>query len=289
MHKELSCIAICLLLTSCSSPKSDNIIMNSVDLIDYSSEHLNETSIMTETFSSEKKFEITDLGIVNCKLLVYENQITENSDENRSFNAIDISIKYPELMYVVEENGGFHSDLVEYTATLNHLIKNKAMDIYMGERGIYLTGINSVTDYDIKFLDNNLLSIVFKTTSVESTRYTNCFALNIDLSNNNLYEPHKLSDEMEQVGLDNMLTPLYFINKGDIEQEIESNNYKIYSGDGMEITDTVEKERIIIAFKGNLDSYLNNTEKFYITEKDIGFISDEVSHKGDSNIILFQK
>lgn len=287
-HKLLHYAILCLLLTLCTNPQSDNNTINSESLVANSFKNVNEMSNDNLEFLCKKEIYLTGLGLTKCNLIMYENNINESSEKNRKFNKIDISIKYPEFMFVIEENSGFDYELIEYTTTLNYLIKVKAIDIYLSDYGVYLAGIRSVTDYEVKFLDNNLLSIYFKTVSVESTKYTNCYAVNIDLSNNELYEAHRFSKQMDKVCADIILTPLDFVSTEVIQQQIESNKYIIYSGDGQEITDSSEKEKIIFAFKENLGSYFQGTDKFYITKEGIVFISDETSYKGDSNNILFK-
>lgn len=93
---------------------------------------------------------------------------------------------------------------------------------------------------------------------------------------------------MDKVCADIILTPLDFVSMEVIKQQIESNKYIIYSGEGQEITDMSEKEKIIFAFKENLGSYFQGTDKFYITKEGIVFISDETSFKGNSYNILFR-
>lgn len=157
-HKLLPYTALCLLLTLCTNLQADNNIINPESLAANSFKNVNEMSNDNLEFLCKKEIYLTGLGLTKCKLIMYENSINESSENKRKFSKIDISIKYPEFMFVIEENSGFDYELIEYTTTLNYLIKVKALDIYLSDYGVYLTGIRSVTDYDMKFLDNNCFS-----------------------------------------------------------------------------------------------------------------------------------
>ena len=291
----MTILAIMLLFTSCSSINdSENEL--SFDDVKTESNYLQDSDVFPKNiidldklgFVNKKELDLVGEGRLTCKMIAYENEISENSEESRIFEKTSINIKYPEFIYVVKKDNGFNYGTLGYTRIINHLVKSKAMNIYFWEYGVYFHGINSRTNYDIKLLDNHYLSILFKMENVESTRYTHNYALNIDLRKEELYTPVRYAVEMDKIGKGVMLQLSDFLTKDEILIQLENDKYKVYHRN-QEITDDNKRFQIIFALKENIDSYFYRDDKFYITKEFIGFISDEIAHKGDSNEVLVQR
>ena len=267
--KKLLFVGVVFVLISCS---------NSVKKQDNESLEENRINLSSLGFKSEKEIELLGEGNVICELIAYETEITEKSEKSKIFDRTDIQIKYPEFMYVLKEEHGFHRELLMYTKIINQLIKTKAVDLYLGEYGLYLSGIESRTEYEIMFLDNQYLSILFMTTSVESTVYYDYYALNVLLQRN---EFNETLGEIDKISSSILLDLSDFITKDELLFQLKSENFKIYQ-DNQEIADIHQTNQIIQALIKNINCYFEESDRFYIKQDSLVLLSDEMAHKGKS-------